>query len=98
MSTEMSASSMLSDMKMAKQAYEAAKLSGIGVARAKERMMNTAFNYYDELMEAITEREKLLEENAMLLDSLDKADAEAKPKSKGKGRGEPHGVSEVGDT
>ncbi len=94
----MSENKMLSDMKMAKQAYEAAKLSGIGVARAKERMMNTAFNYYDELMEAITEREKLLEENAMLLDSLDKADAEAKPKSKGKGRGEPHGVSEVGDT
>lgn len=94
----MSENKMLADMKMAKQAYEAAKLSGIGVARAKERMMNTAFNYYDELMEAIAEREKLLEENAMLLDSLDKADAEAKSKSKGKGRGEPHGVSEVGDT
>lgn len=98
MSTEMSASSMLSDMKMAKQAYEAAKLSGIGITRAKDRMMNTAFNYYDELMEAVEQREKLLEENAMLLDSLDKADAEAKPKSKGKGRGEPHGVSEVGNT
>ena len=94
----MSENKMLSDMKMAKQAYEAAKLSGIGVSRAKERMMNTAFNYYDDLMEAIAEREKLLEENAMLLDSLDKADAEAKSKSKGKGRGEPHGVSEVGDT
>ena len=94
----MSENKMLSDMKMAKQAYEAAKLSGIGITRAKDRMMNTAFNYYDELMEAVEQREKLLEENAMLLDSLDKADAEAKPKSKGKGRGEPHGVSEVGDT
>lgn len=93
----MSENKMLSDMKMAKQAYEAAKLSGIGITRAKDRMMNTAFNYYDELMEAVEQREKLLEENAMLLDSLDKADAEAKPKSKGKGRGEPHGVSEVGD-
>lgn len=93
----MSENKMLSDMKMAKQAYEAAKLSGIGITRAKDRMMNTAFNYYDELMEAVEQREKLLEENAMLLDSLDKADPEAKPKSKGKGRGEPHGVSEVGD-
>lgn len=98
MSTEMSASSMLADMKMAKQAYESAKLSGIGVTRAKERMMNTAFNYFDELMEAAAEREKLLEENAMLLDSLDKADAEAKAKSKGKGRGEPHGIGEAGNT
>lgn len=94
----MSENKMLSDMKMAKQAYEAAKLSGIGVTRAKDRMMNTAFNYYDELMEAVEQREKLLEENAMLLDSLDKADAEAKTKSKGKGRGEPHGVGEAGNT
>ena len=98
MSTEMGASSMLADMKMAKQAYEAAKLSGIGVMRAKERMMNTAFNYFDELMAAAEQREALLEENAMLLDSLDKADEEAKANPKGKGRGESHGVSEAGNT
>ena len=100
MSTEMSASSMLADMKRAKQAYEAAKLSGIGVMRAKERMMNTAFNYFDELMAAAEQREALLEENAMLLDSLDKADEEAKAKaqSKGKGRGVSNGVSEAGNT
>ena len=98
MSTEMSASSMLADMKMAKQAYEAAKLSGIGVMRAKERMMNTAFNYFDELMAAAEQREALLEENAMLLDSLNKADEEAKAKSKGKGRGVSNGVSEAGNT
>lgn len=98
MSTEKNASSMLADMKMAKQEYEAAKLSGIGVTRAKERMMNTAFNYFDELMAAAEQREALLEENAMLLDSLDKADAEASAKSKGKGRGESHGVSEAGNT
>lgn len=98
MSTEMSASSMLADMKMAKQAYEAAKLSGIGVMRAKERMMNTAFNYFDELMAAAEQREALLEENAMLLDSLNKADEEAKAKSKGKGRGVSNGISEAGNT
>ena len=98
MSTEMSASSMLADMKMAKQAYEAAKLSGIGVMRAKERMMNTAFNYFDELMAAAEQREALLEENAMLLDSLNKADEEAKAKSKGKGRGVSNGISETGNT
>lgn len=98
MSTEMSASSMLADMKMAKQAYEAAKLSGIGMTRAKERMMNTAFNYFDELMDAAEQREALLEENAMLLDSLDKADEEAKAKSKGKGRGASNGIGEAGNT
>ena len=98
MSTEMSASSMLADMKMAKQAYEAAKSSGIGVMRAKERMMNMAFNYFDELMAAVEQREALLEENAMLLDSLNKADEEAKAKSKGKGRGVSNGVSEAGNT
>ena len=98
MSAEMSASSMLADMKMAKQAYEAAKLSGIGVMRAKERMMNTAFNYFDELMAAAEQREALLEENAMLLDSLNKADEEAKAKSKGKGRGVSNGISEAGNT
>ena len=98
MSTEMSASSMLADMKMAKQAYEAAKLSGSGVMRAKERMINTAFNYFDELMAAAEQREALLEENAMLLDSLNKADEEAKAKSKGKGRGVSNGISEAGNT
>lgn len=103
MNTEnMSEKQMLADMKQAKCAYEAAKLSGIGVARAKERMMNTAFNYYDMLVSAVEQREALQEENAMLLDSLDRADEEAKArnesaKPKRKGRSESHGIGQAGN-
>lgn len=107
MSVNENENSMISDMKMAKQGYEAAKLSGIGLARAKERMMNTAFNYYDALLDAVIERERLAEENNMLLDALDKADREAKgskaagKRSTGKVLDEvteaSHGISQAGD-
>lgn len=67
---------MIEEMKLARQEYAVALTNNIGVARAKERMMNMAFNYYDELLQAAEENIALKEENAMLSASLDEADAQ----------------------
>ena len=78
---------MIEELKMAKQAYDNALLTGIGVSRAKERMMNMAFNHYDELLQAAEECTALREENEMLRQAVVKACEDAKPAAAAKAAG-----------
>jgi len=74
------------EMSAAKIAYESALSRGSGVAVAKQRMANVAFNYFSQLMGYIEENERLRKEIEVLNVSLDEADKEIqnlkKPKRK----------------
>lgn len=64
---------MLQSMADAQAAYISAQARGMGVALAKERMKNIAFNYYEQLQKAAQENISLREE----IDALDEALADA---------------------
>lgn len=64
---------IVQNMADAQAAYIAAQARGMGVAVAKERMKNIAFNYYDQLRKAAQENISLREE----VDALDAALADA---------------------
>ena len=75
---------IISEMTLAQSAYNLAKETGIGIARAKEQMKNIAFNYFDELLEAARNAQTLQDEVNMLriaLEDSDKELAELKKKS-----------------
>lgn len=75
---------IISEMTLAQSAYNLAKETGIGIARAKEQMKNIAFNYFDELLEAARNVQTLQDEVNMLniaLEDSDKELAELKKKS-----------------
>ena len=59
---------MISEMEMAKQQYQYAQDSDMGIRQAKDRMLNLAWNYYDALLAA-------LKENADLQEQLDSMEA-----------------------
>lgn len=65
-------------MATAKAEYSAAIARGSGVAVAKERMKNIAFNYYDQLQNAMLENISLREEVEALDTALADADQELK--------------------
>lgn len=64
---------MIQNMADANAAYISAQARGMGVAVAKERMKNIAFNYYEQLLKAAQENISLHEE----IDALDAALADA---------------------
>ncbi len=75
---------IISEMTLAQSAYNLAKETGIGIARAKEQMKNIAFNYFDELLETARNTQTLQDEVNMLriaLEDSDKELAELKKKS-----------------
>ena len=75
---------IISEMTLAQSAYNLAKETGIGIARAKEQMKNITFNYFDELLEAAKKSKSLQDEVNMLniaLEDSDKELAELKKKS-----------------
>ena len=75
---------IISEMTLAQSAYNLAKETNIGLAQAKERMKNIAFNYFDELLEAAKNAQTLQDEVNMLniaLEDSDKELAELKKKS-----------------
>ena len=75
-----------SDVEVAKNHYDAALMSGNGVATMKTRLMNTLFNNVDDIIEMFTleqkvaeaqaEAERLREENKVLSEALEEADRE----------------------
>ena len=78
---------IIADMTMAKNKYELAKDTGIGLAAAKEQMKNVAFNYFDELLDVVKDGTTLTEQIAALnvaLEDSDKELATLKAASKGK--------------
>lgn len=67
---------IISEMEMAKQQYQYALDSTMGIRQAKDRMLNLAWNYYDILLAALKENADLQEQ----LDSMEAALlASAKP-------------------
>lgn len=67
---------IISEMELAKQEYIYAQDSTMGIRRARERMLNLAWNYYDDLLAALKENADLQEQ----LDSMEAALlASAKP-------------------
>ena len=67
---------IIADMTMAKNQYELAKNTGIGLAAAKEQMKNVAFNYFDELLAAVKEGATLTEQITALNVALEDSDKE----------------------
>ncbi len=67
---------MISEMTLAKEKYELAVDTGIGVVTAKERMMKIAFTYYGEILEMAAKNKKLEEQIAMLNVALEDSDRE----------------------
>ena len=67
---------MISDMILAKNQYELAKETNIGLAQAKERMKNIAFNYFQQLLECAENNQKLQEQADMLRIALEDSDKE----------------------
>ena len=67
---------IIADMTMAKNKYELAKDTGIGLAAAKEQMKNVAFNYFDELLAAAKNNTTMAEEIAALNVALEDSDKE----------------------
>ena len=82
---------IISEMELAKQAYHYAQDSTMGIRQAKERMLNLAWNYYDDLLAALKEnadlQEQLASMEAALLASARTATTETVPAAKRK-RGE----------
>ena len=75
---------MISDMILAKNQYELAKETNIGLAQAKERMKNVGFNYFSQLIAVAQQVEALQDEVNTLnvaLDDSDKELSELKKKS-----------------
>lgn len=69
---------LIETMNAARSEYQSALVRGMGVAVAKERMKNIAFNHYDQLLKALAENQSLNEE----VDALDSALADAEKKLK----------------
>ena len=67
---------IISEMKLAKDQYELALETGMGVDRAKERMKNIAFNYFQQLLECAENNQKLQEQADMLRIALEDSDKE----------------------
>lgn len=75
---------IIEEMTNAKAEYVAAQTRGAGIAGAKERMKNIAFNYYDQLIDAAKENISLREEVESLDEALANADEELKELKKPK--------------
>lgn len=76
---------IISEMKLAKDQYALAKDTNIGIAQARERMKNIAFNYFGELLDAAIKSKELGEKVDLLnlaLEDSDKELAELKKKKK----------------
>lgn len=69
---------LIEAMSVARSEYQSALTRGMGVAVAKERMKNIAFNHYDQLIKALIENKSLNEE----VDALDIALKEAEEELK----------------
>lgn len=69
---------LIEAMAAARSEYQSALTRGMGVAVAKERMKNIAFNHYDQLIKALMENKSLNEE----VDALDVALKEAEEELK----------------
>ena len=67
---------MISDMRLAKNQYELAKETNIGLERAKEQMKNIAFNYFQQLLECAENNQKLQDEINTLNIALEDSDKE----------------------
>ena len=67
---------MISDMILAKNQYEVAKETNIGLERAKERMKNVGFNYFSQLIAVAQQVEALQDEVNTLNVALDDSDKE----------------------
>lgn len=79
---------IISEMELAKQEYNYAQDSTMGIRRARERMLNLAWNYYDDLLAALKENADLQEQ----LDSMEAALlASAKPTTTGADKSAPKG-------
>lgn len=57
---------IISEMELAKQEYIYAQDSTMGIRRARERMLNLAWNYYDDLLAALKENADLQEQLASM--------------------------------
>ena len=66
----------IEEIKSASSKYRMACQQNMGVNSARERFRNILQTYAHEIMTALDELEDLREENQMLQDALDKADAE----------------------
>ena len=69
---------IIADMKLARDQYEVAKLTGINISPTKERMQNIAFNYYDDLIDIASKYKEAAEEVEVLNAALADSDAELK--------------------
>lgn len=67
---------MISDMILAKNQYELAKETNIGLERAKERMKNVGFNYFSQLIAIAQQVEALQDEVNTLNVALEDSDKE----------------------
>jgi len=82
---------IIEKMTNAKAEFIAAQNRGSGIAVAKERMKNIAFNYFDQLIDAAKENASLREEVAALDAALADADEELKELKKSKKKTEKTG-------
>ena len=67
---------IVSEMTLARSAYELAKETGIGIERAKEQMKNIAFNYFTQLLECAENNKTLQDEVNVLRIALEDSDKE----------------------
>lgn len=67
---------MIAEMTLAKDQYELALNMNIGVAAAKERMKNVAFNYFGELLEIVRKSKDLAAQVDVLNAALEDSDKE----------------------
>ena len=67
---------MISDMILAKNQYEMAQETNIGLAQAKERMKNVGFNYFNQLIAVAQQVEALQDEVNTLNVALEDSDKE----------------------
>ena len=67
---------MISEMILAKNQYELAKETNIGLAQAKERMKNVGFNYFSQLIAVAQQVEALQDEVNTLNVALEDSDKE----------------------
>ena len=67
---------IISEMTLAREQFNLAKDTGIGLAAAKEKMKNIGFTYFDDLLEAAKKAVALEDEVATLNVALEDSDRE----------------------